>query len=239
VVEESLSVDNMFVFALIFRHFGVPAKHQHQVLFYGVLGAMIFRGIFIGIGSALVRFDWVLLLFGVFLIITGIRMTFSGEKEIRPEKNLLVRWAGRILPLSPRFDEGRFVTTANGIRQFTPMLIVLLLLETTDIMFAVDSVPAVFAVTRDPFIVYTSNVFAILGLRSMYFLLAGAMDRFHLLRYGLAAVLVFVGLKMTWLDHSFGGKFPIGISLAIIAVAIGLSIGLSLLFPPGGTRRLA
>jgi len=239
VVEESLSVDNMFVFALIFRHFAVPSKYQHRVLFYGVLGAMVFRGIFIGIGSALIRFDWVLTVFGAFLIITGMRMAFSAEKEIHPEKNLLVRWAGRILPVAPQFDEGRFVTRAGGGRRFTPLVIVLLLLESTDIMFAVDSVPAVFAVTREPFIVYTSNVFAILGLRAMYFLLAGAMDRFHLLRYGLAAVLVFVGLKMIWLDDFFGGHFPVGLSLGIIGAAIGAAIALSLLFPTNGKRRLA
>jgi tellurite resistance protein TerC len=212
IVEESLSVDNMFVFALIFRHFAIPARYQHKVLFYGVLGALVFRAIFVVVGAALVRFEWVLVVFGLFLIFTGIRMLREGETRIDR-------------------SGGRFFQRINGVRHATPLLMVVILLETTDVMFAVDSVPAVFAVTREPLIVYTSNVFAILGLRSLYFLLSGAIDRFHLLRYGLAAVLIFVGLKMVWLDHLFGGRFPIGISLTIIALVIGASIGLSLAFP--------
>jgi tellurite resistance protein TerC len=238
IVEESLSLDNMFVFALIFRHFAVPGKYQHRVLFYGVLGAMVFRAIFIGIGSALIRFEWILAVFGMFLVITGVRMAFSGEKQIEPGKNPIVRWASRFLPIAPQFDGGRFVSTAGGVRRFTPLVLVLLLLETTDILFAVDSVPAVFAVTREPFIVYTSNVFAILGLRAMYFLLAGAMDRFHMLRYGLSVVLVFVGVKMTWLDHWFGGRFPIVASLAFIGGVIGAAIVLSLVFPSSRAPRV-
>ena len=216
VVEESLSVDNMFVFALIFRHFAIPAKDQHRALFYGVLGAMVFRGIFIAIGTALMRFEWVLMVFGAFLVITGVRMAFAGEKQVDPEKSWVMRWRGRL----------------------SPLIVVVLLLESTDILFAVDSVPAVFAVTREPFIVYTSNVFAILGLRSMYFLLAGALERFHLLRYGLAAVLVFVGLKMSLLDHWFGGRFPIGWSLGIIAALLAAAMGASLA-TAGRARRTA
>ena len=231
VVEESLSVDNMFVFALIFRHFAIPARYQHKVLFYGVAGAMIFRAIFVGAGAALVRFEWVLILFGVFLIVTGLRMLKEQEAQIDPEKSLLLRWAGRMFPVTSDCTGGRFFQRINGVRHATPLLMVVLLLETTDVMFAIDSVPAVFAVTREPLIVYTSNVFAILGLRSLYFLLSGAIDRFHLLRYGLAGVLIFVGLKMVWLDHLFGGHFPIGISLGIIATVIGAAIGLSLAFP--------
>jgi tellurite resistance protein TerC len=231
VVEESLSIDNMFVFALIFRHFAIPAQYQHKVLFYGVLGAMVFRAIFVGIGSALVRFDWVLILFGLFLIVTGIRMAWEREASIDPSKNVLLRWAGRLFPVTPDFHGGSFFKSIDGVRHATPLFMVLLLLETTDVVFAVDSVPAVFGVTREPLIVYTSNIFAILGLRAMYFLLSGAIDRFHMLRYGLAAVLVFVGLKMTWLDHQFGGRFPIGISLGIIGAVIGGAIALSLLFP--------
>jgi tellurite resistance protein TerC len=231
IVEESLSVDNMFVFALIFRHFAIPARYQHKVLFYGVLGAMVFRAIFVGIGAALVRFEWVLLLFGLFLIVTGIRMAWEREARIDPGKSALLRWAGRIFPVTPDSSGGRFFQRIDGIRHATPLFMVLLLLETTDVMFAVDSVPAVFGVTREPVIVYTSNIFAILGLRSMYFLLSGAMDRFHMLRYGLAVVLIFVGLKMTWLDRQFGGRFPIGASLAIIGVVIGAAIALSLAFP--------
>jgi tellurite resistance protein TerC len=231
VVEESLSVDNMFVFALIFRHFAIPTRYQHKVLFYGVVGAMVFRALFVGIGAALVRFEWVLILFGVFLIVTGIRMALEREKQIEPGKSALLRWTSRLFPMTEDCSGGRFFQRINGIRHGTPLLMVVLLLETTDIMFAVDSVPAVFAVTREPLIVYTSNVFAILGLRSLYFLLSGAMDRFHLLRYGLAGVLVFVGLKMTWLDHLFGGRFPIGVSLAIIGAVIGAAIVLSLILP--------
>jgi tellurite resistance protein TerC len=231
VVEESLSVDNMFVFALIFRHFAIPERYQHKVLFYGVAGAMVFRAIFVAVGAALVRFEWVLILFGVFLIVTGIRMALEREKQIEPGKSALLRWASRLFPMTEDYSGGRLFQRIDGVRHGTPLLMVVLLLETTDIMFAVDSVPAVFAVTREPLIVYTSNVFAILGLRSLYFLLSGAMDRFHLLRYGLAAILVFVGLKMTWLDHLFGGRFPIGISLAIIGAVIGAAIGLSLVVP--------
>jgi tellurite resistance protein TerC len=231
IVEESLSIDNMFVFALIFRHFAIPAKYQHKVLFYGVLGAMVFRAIFVGVGSALLRFEWVLILFGLFLIVTGVRMAWERKTRIDPDKSALLRWAGRLFPVTSDCTGGRFFQRIDGILHATPLFMVLLLLETTDVMFAVDSVPAVFAVTREPLIVYTSNIFAILGLRSMYFLLSGAMDRFHMLRYGLAVVLIFVGLKMTWLDHQFGGRFPIGASLAIIGVVIAAAIALSLVFP--------
>ena len=239
VVEESLSVDNMFVFALIFRHFAIPARYQHKVLFYGVLGAMVFRAIFVGAGAALVKFEWVLILFGLFLIVTGIRMLREREPRIDPGKSPLLRWARRLFPVTSDVTGGRFFERIHGVRHATPLLMVVLLLETTDVIFAVDSVPAVFAVTREPLIVYTSNIFAILGLRSLYFLLSGAVDRFHLLRYGLAAVLVFVGLKMTWLDRLFEGRFPIGISLGIIGAIIGGAVALSLAFPrvPGGASE--
>jgi len=236
VVEESLSIDNMFVFALVFRHFGVPMRFQHRVLFYGVLGAMAFRGIFIAAGTALVRFEWIMVLFGLFLIYTGIRMAFEKEKQIQPGDSPVVRWAQRLFPVTPDYHGSKFFVMIGGVRHITPLMIVLLFLETTDLMFAVDSVPAVFGVTREPFVVYTSNVFAILGLRSMFFLLSGALDRFYLLKHGLAAVLVFVGLKMVWLDHLFGGRFPIGASLGIIAAVIAGSILLSLVFPKSGAR---
>src|SRR5262249_21341107 len=226
-----LSIDNMFVFALIFRHFAIPARYQHKVLFYGILGAMIFRAIFVGAGSALVRFEWMLIVFGLFLIFTGVRMAWEREPHIDAGKSASLLWAGGLFPVTSDCTGGRFFQRIDGVRHATPLLMVLLLLESTDVLFAVDSVPAVFAVTREPLIVYTSNVFAILGLRSLYFLLSGAIDRFYLLRYGLAAVLIFVGLKMTWLDHLFGGRFPIGISLAIIGVVIGVAIALSLAFP--------
>ena len=236
VVEESLSIDNMFVFALVFRYFAVPSRYQHKELFYGVLGAMIFRAIFIAAGSALVRFEWVMILFGLFLIFTGIRMALSQDENINPGDSLVIRWVRRFMPVTPEYHGARFLVTIDGIRHITPLMVVLLFLETTDLLFAVDSVPAVFGVTREPFVVYTSNVFAILGLRAMFFLLAGAMDRFHMLKHGLSLVLIFVGLKMVWLDHAFGGRFPIGISLAIISTVIAGSIALSLMFPKSEER---
>ena len=233
VVEDSLSVDNMFVFALVFRYFAVPMRYQHKVLFYGVLGAMAFRGIFIAAGSALVRFEWVMMLFGTFLILTGVRMMVQKEDQVHPDDSLVIRWARRLFPITGDYHGSKFLVTIQGVRHFTPLMVVLLFLETTDLLFAVDSVPAVFGVTREPFVVYTSNVFAILGLRSMFFLLSGAMDRFHVLKHGLAVVLMFVGLKMVWLDHLFGGRFPIGLSLGIITAVIGGSIAFSLAFPKG------
>jgi len=231
VVEESLSVDNMFVFALVFRYFAVPLRYQHKVLFYGVLGAMIFRGVFIAAGTALVRFEWVMILFGVFLILTGIRMAVQKEQQLNPDDSVVIRWVRRVFPVTGEYHGSKFLVTLNGIRHITPLMVVLVFLETTDLLFAVDSVPAVFGVTREPFVVYTSNVFAVLGLRAMFFLLADAMDRFHVLKHGLALVLVFVGLKMVWLDHLFGGRFPIGVSLGIICAVIAVSIFLSLAFP--------
>ncbi len=231
VVEESLSVDNMFVFALVFRYFAVPSRYQHKVLFYGVLGAMIFRGVFIAAGTALVRFEWVMIVFGVFLIVTGIRMAVQKERQLNPDDSLAIRWVRRVFPVTAEFHGSRFLVNLNGIRHITPLMVVLVFLETTDLLFAVDSVPAVFGVTREPFVVYTSNVFAVLGLRAMFFLLSGAMDRFHVLKHGLSLVLVFVGLKMVWLDHLYGGRFPIGVSLGIISGVIAVSILLSLAFP--------
>jgi tellurite resistance protein TerC len=231
VVEESLSIDNMFVFALVFRYFAVPLQYQHRVLFYGVLGAMVFRGVFIGAGSALIRFEWVLIAFGLFLIYSGIRLAVEREKPVDPNQNWLIRIIGRRLPVTKELYGARFFTRIGGVLHATPLLIVLLFLESTDVMFAVDSVPAVFGVTREPFVVYSSNIFAVLGLRSMFFLLSGALQRFHVLKHGLAIVLVFVGLKMVWLDRLFGGRFPIAASLIIIVAVIGVSIALSLLFP--------
>jgi tellurite resistance protein TerC len=239
IVEESLSIDNMFIFALVFRYFAVPSRYQHRVLFYGVLGAMVFRGIFIAIGSALIRFHWIMILFGLFLVFTGIRLAFEKEKQIDPGDSVVIRWARRLLPVTSELHGRRFFATVDGLLHMTPLMIVLLFLETTDIIFAVDSVPAVFAVTSEPLVVYTSNVFAILGLRAMYFLLSGAMDRFHALKYGLATVLVFVGLKMSLLDDLFGGRFPIGASLAIISAVIATSIVLSLAFPAPAGKNIA
>jgi tellurite resistance protein TerC len=232
VVEYSLSIDNIFVFVLILGYFGVPAQYQHRVLFYGILGALVFRAIFITIGSVLMQFHWVLWLFGAFLVITGVRMAFAGEGKLEPDRNPLLRLLRRVVPITREFHGQRFfVRQAGGRLAGTPLLVAVCALEATDIVFAVDSVPAIYGLTREPLIVFTSNIFAILGLRSLYFLLGNAVDRFHLLRYGLALVLVFVGLKMVWLDALFGGKFPIGVSLAIVAGVIAASAVLSLLYP--------
>jgi tellurite resistance protein TerC len=231
IVEKSLSVDNIFIFVVVFGYFAIPAIYQHRVLFYGIIGALLFRGIFIGAGAWLMQFHWVIYLFGAFLIITGIKMMFGSEKEIEPEKNLFIRVFKRFMPVTHELQGKHFFIKEAGRRAATPLFIALLFLEMTDVIFAVDSVPAIFAITDEPMIVFTSNIFAILGLRSMYFMLAGAVEKFHLLKYGLAVVLVFVGLKMVWLNDAFDGKFPITWSLAFILATIGISIGASLLFP--------
>ena len=239
IVEKALSVDNIFVFVLVFSYFGVPAKYQHRVLFYGIIGALVFRAIFIALGSALMQYHWVVVVFGAFLILTGLKMMFVGEKPVEPEKNLLIRLFRRFVPVTPALDGQRFFVRLAGRLHATPLFIALLFLEATDIIFAVDSVPAIFALTSEPLVVFTSNIFAILGLRALYFMLAGAVDKFHLLKYGLAAVLVFVGLKMVWLNDLFGGKFPVTLSLGIIAGVIAASVALSLAFPKahGGAKE--
>lgn len=236
VVEKSLSVDNVFVFVLVFGYFAVPAKYQHRVLFYGIIGALAFRAVFIALGSALMQYHWVVILFGAFLLITGVKMMFTPEKGVEPEKNLLVRIFRRLVPTTPVTHGQSFFVRLNGRLHATPLFVALLFLEATDIIFAVDSVPAIFALTGEPLIVFTSNIFAILGLRAMYFMLAGAMDKFYMLKYGLSVVLIFVGLKMVWLNGLYDGKFPIGISLGIITGVIGLSIVISLLFPKADTE---
>ena len=236
VVEKSLSVDNIFVFVVIFGYFAVPAKYQHRILFYGILGALIFRAIFISIGSVLMQYHWVILVFGAFLIITGLKMMFASEKEVRPDRNLLIRLFRKLVPTTAGLQGQRFFIRARGVLYATPLFVALLFLEMSDIIFAIDSVPAIFALTSEPLIVFTSNIFAILGLRAMYFLLAGAVDKFHLLKYGLAVVLIFVGLKMVWLNELFDGKFPIAISLGVISGVIAGSIILSLLFPQTNLR---
>jgi tellurite resistance protein TerC len=231
VVEKTLSVDNIFVFVLVFSYFAVPSKFQHRVLFYGILGALLFRAGFIAMGSVLMQYHWVILLFGLFLIFTGLKMMLTKEKQIRPEKNFLIRLFRRWVPVTTEFHGPRFFVRLNQRRHATPLLVALLFLELTDVVFAVDSVPAIFALTREPLIVFTSNIFAILGLRAMYFLLAGAVAKFHLLKYGLALVLIFVGNKMAWLNDWYGGKFPITLSLGIIGFTIALFILLSFVFP--------
>lgn len=239
VLEESLSVDNMFVFVVVFGFFGIPQQFQHRVLFYGILGALIFRAIFIALGSALLHFQWMILVFGAILILTGIKMMFGGGGAIDPNKNRILRIVKRFIPITDSLHGPRFFVSINGKLFGTPLLLCLIFLELTDILFAVDSVPAIFGVTSEPLIVFTSNIFAILGLRSLFFLLAGAVHLFHLLKYGLSTVLIFVGLKMVWLNKLFDGHFPIALSLAIILGVIGASIGLSLLFPKKPDEELA
>jgi tellurite resistance protein TerC len=231
VIEKSLSVDNIFVFVMVFSYFAVPPKYQHRVLFYGILGAIVFRAIFVALGAALMQYHWVVIFFGAFLIFTGIKIVVAKEKPPDPGKNLLVRALCRIFPVTQDLQGSRFFVKANGRHFATPLLVALVFLEATDIVFAVDSVPAIFAFTTEPLIVFTSNIFAILGLRALYFMLSGAIEKFYLLRYGLGTVLCFVGLKMVWLNQLFDGHFPILVSLGIIALVIGSSITLSLLFP--------
>ncbi len=231
IVEKALAVDNIFVFVLVFRYFAIPAAYQHRVLFYGILGALVFRAVFIAMGAMLLQYHWVVVLFGALLILTAVKMVMAGEAAVHPERNVGIRLLRRVLPVTHDMHGQRFFARLAGRLHATPLLVALLFLEMSDIVFAIDSVPAIFALTREPFIVFTSNVFAILGLRAMYFLLAGAVERFHLLKYGLAAVLAFVGLKMVWLNEAFDGKFPITWSLAIIVAVVGTSILASLVFP--------
>jgi TerC family integral membrane protein len=229
VIEESLSVDNIFVIVLIFSYFRVPAKYQHRVLFWGIIGALIMRGTFIGLGALLLaRFHWVIYVFGAMLIVTGVRMAFKNDEKFDGEHNPIVRAAKRLLPFSADYDGQRFFTVENGRTLATPLFLVLVLVEFTDLIFAVDSIPAIFAVTQDSFIVYTSNIFAILGLRSMYFLLAHVVHKFHFLKYGLAIILTFVGVKMIG-AHWF--TIPIFASLAIILGVLAASIAASLMWP--------
>ena len=231
IVEKSLSVDNIFVFVVVFGYFAIPPQYQHRVLFYGILGALVFRAVFVALGSVLMQYEWVVIGFGVFLVLTGVKMLFAGEKPVQPEKNPAIRLLRKFMPVSNRMDGDHFFTIENGRRAATPLFVALVLLEFTDIIFAVDSVPAIFALTNEPLIVFTSNIFAILGLRSLYFLLAGAYDKFHLLKIGLGIVLVFVGLKMAWLNALMGGKFPVSWSLSIICGVVGASMVASLVFP--------
>lgn len=224
LVEKSLAVDNIFVFVLVFSYFGIPQQYQHRVLFYGILGALLFRAIFVALGSVLMQYWFVVAFFGVLLIATGIKMLWSPDQKIEPERNPVVRLLRRLVPLTDRLHGQQFLVRLDGRWHATPLFVALVVLEMSDIIFAVDSVPAIFAISSEPLIVFTSNVLAILGLRAMYFLLADAVTRFHLLKYGLAAVLIFVGLKMVWLNDAFGGKFPIGWSLGIIATILTMSV---------------
>ena len=230
LIEKSLSVDNVFVFALLFSYFAVPSTYQHKVLFWGILGALIMRASMIALGAALItKFAWIIYVFGAFLILTGIKMIVKREEEIHPERNPVVRWFKKLVPVTPEYRGDKFFVRENGIRMATPLFVVLLLVEFTDLIFAVDSIPAIFAVTKDPFIVYTSNVFAILGLRSLYFALAGVMDKFHYLKIGLGVVLSFVGVKML-LAHT-AWKIDTLVSLGVIVLILATSVVWSLLKP--------
>lgn len=229
LIERALSLDNLFVFLLIFSFFGVDSRYQHKVLMWGILGALVLRAVMIFAGVTLVSaFHWVLYIFGAFLIVTGVKMGFQKEGAVHPEKNIIVRLAQRILPVTPNYYEGKFFVRI-GVRKFaTPLFIVVVAIEVSDLIFAVDSIPAIFGVTTDPFIIYTSNVFAILGLRALYFALAGIMNIFEYLKYGLAAVLTFIGIKMVLMD-----LFPMSIVAALIIVCgiLVISIVASLIWP--------
>jgi tellurite resistance protein TerC len=234
LIEKSLAVDNVFVFALLFAYFAVPRELQHRVLFFGVLGALVFRALFIGAGAVLLQhFHWVLYLFGAFLLYTGVKLARHSAIEVHPDRNPLLRAMRRVVPVTGRYHGGRFWIRDNGRWIATPLMAVLITVETTDIVFAVDSIPAIFAVTGEPFLVFTSNAFAILGLRAMYFLLAGAMHRFGHLRYGLAAILVLVGVKMLLTDVY---KIPTWLSLTVIAGCLAVSVATSLASSRRGTQ---
>jgi len=233
LLELSLSMDNVFVIALIFAYFRVPPEYQHRVLFWGILVALVMRAIFILLGAALLnRFHWVVYIFGALLVFTGFKLLFQGESEVHPERNPVLRLFAQLVPSVSDYRGARFWVVETGRRYATPLLAVLLMVETTDLVFAVDSIPAIFAVTHDPFIVYTSNICAILGLRALFFVLAGTMEKFHYLKVGLGLALAFVGVKMLLADVY---KVPIGMSLGIIAVLLGGSIIASMLWPPAAS----
>lgn len=237
IVEYSLSLDNIFIIALIFAYFQVPLKYQHRVLFWGVLGAIVLRGIMIGAGAALIaRFHWVEYAFGVLLIITAAKMLVAGNDQVEPERNPLVRLARKLYPVTSRFEGERFFTRLDGRRAITPLFLVLLLVESTDVMFAVDSIPAIFAITQDPFLVYTSNVFAILGLRSLYFALAGVINKFRYLKFSLVFILAFVGAKMLLSGFFY---IPTLVSLAFIVTVLAVGILASVIATQRETRLVS
>ncbi len=229
LIEESLSVDNIFVIVLIFQYFAVPAQYQHRVLFWGILGALVMRGLFIGLGAALLaRFEWIIYIFGALLVITGVRMAMKQDEEFDGEQNPVVKFVRRFMPVTATYHGKHFFVVENAKRFATPLFLVLVLVEATDLIFAIDSIPAIFGITRDPFIVFTSNIFAIMGLRSLFFLLAHVVTKFHLLKYGLAIILTFVGVKMM-IEHWV--HIPILLSLAVVLGVLLLSIVASLMWP--------
>lgn len=230
LVEKALAVDNIFVFLMIFSYFAVPAPSQQRVLIYGVLGAIVLRAVMIFVGAALIqKFHWILYLFGLFLLVTGGKMLWAAGQEPDLEKNPVLRWITNHLPLTRQYAGEAFTLREDGIRKYTPLFVVMVMVAFTDVIFAVDSIPAIFAITTDPFIVLTSNVFAVLGLRALYFLLAGMAEKFHLLAYGLALVLMFIGVKMLIVDFY---KIPVGVSLGVVAALIASAMAFSLVFKP-------
>jgi len=234
LIEKALSVDNLFVFLVLFSYFAVPAQLQHRVLFWGIVGALLMRAGFIAAGSALIReFHWIIYIFGAFLVFTGFKLLATRNSESHPESNFVLRLVRRVVPSVSRYHGTRFTVKVDGRRYATPLLTVLIVIEATDIVFAVDSIPAIFAITTDPFIVFTSNIFAVLGLRALYFLLAGMIGRFRYLKVGLGLVLAFVGAKMLVIDLV---RIPIALSLGVVSGLLGLSVLASILFPPGGRK---
>lgn len=242
IVEKSLSVDNLFVILLIFSYFKVPARYQHRVLFWGVLGALVMRGVMIVLGTALInRFHWIMYIFGVFLIYTGVKMALQKEQDVHPEENPIVRFVTRFIPISRHYEDEKFFTRINGRLSGTLLLLVLIIVEVTDLVFAVDSIPAIFGITTDSFIVYTSNVFAILGLRSLYFLLAGVVEKFHYLKFGLAIVLSLIGVKMLgegYLLPYIGKQSLTVVSLVIVAMVLGASVAASAIWPQDPKEKI-
>ena len=223
-VEKTLAIDNIFIFAIVFSYFNIPAKYQHKVLFWGILGAMFFRAIFIALGSVLMQYEYIVIFFGLLLMLTGIKLFFTAGEAPDLKNNFIIRLLNKLFNVRSTINDESFFHIENKKLYVTPLFIALIFIELSDIIFAIDSVPAIFALTDEPFIVYTSNIFAILGLRSLYFLIAGSMNKFTLIKYGLASVLVFIGLKMVYLNSLYGGKFPITWSLTIIVLLIGSSI---------------
>ncbi len=222
LIEKALSLDNIFVMAMLFTYFKIPGKYQHEVLFWGIIGALIFRGIMIVLGAALVnRFAWIMYVFGALLVVSAFKMLFGKDDDFDADKSTVVKILRKFYPVSSTLDEGRFFTVVNGVKAVTPLMVVLLVIETSDIMFAVDSVPAIFSITTDPFIVFTSNIFAILGLRSLYFVLASFMNKFEYIKYSLVVLLLFIGVKMLLMDVV---HISIGISLGSIVVIIGVGV---------------
>jgi len=228
VIEKTLAFDNIFVFVVIFQYFAIPTIYQHRILFFGILGALAFRVVFIALGAVLLQYKAVVIIFGVLLLATGAKIVFAPSKPIDPEANVVIRLLRRLIPVTSQLDGQSFFRRVAGRLHATPLTVALVFIEVSDIIFAVDSVPAIFAVTKEPLIVFASNVFAILGLRALYFLLAGVVHKFRLLKYALGTILIFVGLKMAWLNEAFDGKFPVTWSLAIIAGILSICFLLSL-----------